>query len=40
MAEQEDPELTSSHQHIEITTINRATIDNNDQNLAEKFLCH
>ena len=36
MVEQKDPELTSSHRHIKITTIYRTTIDDKDQNLPEK----
>ena len=36
MAEQEDPELNSSHGQTKITTIYRATIDQKDQNVAEK----
>ena len=30
MMEWEDPELTSTHRHTKITTIYRATIDEND----------
>ena len=37
MAEEEDPELTSSHGHTEITTIYRATIDERVSNLPEKI---
>ena len=37
MAEYEDPELTSSHRHTKITTIYRATIEEKDQNLAERI---
>ena len=37
MAEQEDPEPTSSHRYTKMTTTYRATIDKKDQNLAEKI---
>ena len=37
MAEEEDPELTSSHGHTKITTIYRATIDVRVSNLPEKI---
>ena len=37
MVEQEDPELTSSHGHTKITTIYEGTIDEKEQNLAEKI---
>ena len=36
MAEQEDPEPTSSHGHMEITTLHRATIDENDLKSSRK----
>ena len=36
MVEQEDTELTSSHRHIEITTIHRAPIDENDLKSSRK----
>lgn len=32
----EEPELTSPHKHIKITTIYRITIDEKDLNLPEK----
>ena len=37
MAEQEDPELISSHRYTKITTIYGVTIDGKDRNLAEKI---
>ena len=37
MAEEEDPELTSSHGNTKITTIYRATIDERVSNLPEKI---
>ena len=37
MAEYKDPELTSPHEHIKITTIYRTTIDEKDRNLPEKI---
>ena len=38
MAEQEDSELTSSHWHHQnLNYLMRATIDEKDQNLAEKI---
>ena len=37
MAEEKDPELTSSHGHTKITTIYRKTIDEKDQNLPGKI---
>ena len=37
MAEEENPELTSSHRHNEITTTYRATINEKDWNLPEKI---
>ena len=36
MMEQEEPELTSSHRHTKITTIYRATIDENDMKTTRK----
>ena len=36
MAEQEDPELTSSHGHTKITTIYRATVDDNELKVSGK----
>ena len=38
MAEQEDPNLTSSHRHTKITAISRATIDEKDQKTSRKDL--
>ena len=38
MAEQEDPELISSHGHTKITTIYRATISENDLKTSRKDL--
>ena len=37
MAEYEDPELTFFHGHINIKTMNRANINEKDQNLEEKI---
>ena len=37
MAEQEDPQLTSSHKHIKITTIYRATINEKDLKTGRKI---
>ena len=36
MVEQEDPELTSSHRHTKITTIYRASINENDLKTSRK----
>ena len=36
MAEQENPELTSSHRHTKIITIYRITIDEKDQKTSRK----
>ena len=38
MVEQEDPQLISSHRHGKITTIHRATIDQNDLNTSRNDL--
>ena len=38
MAEQKDPELTSSHGHTKITAIYRATIDEKDWKTSRKDL--
>ena len=38
MAEQEDPELTSSYRHTKITTIYRETVDKKDWKTEEKIL--
>ena len=37
MVEQEDPELTSLHGHTKITNIDRAAIDEQDWDIAEKI---
>lgn len=37
MAEQKNPELNSSHKHMNISTLCRMTIDEQDQNLPEKI---
>ena len=37
MAEQKDPELTSSYKHIKIIAICRIAIDEKDQNLPEEI---
>ena len=36
MSEYENPELTSSHSHTKTTTIYKGSIDEKDQNLAER----
>ena len=36
MVEQEDPELSSSHNHTKITTIYRATLSENDLKTSRK----
>lgn len=38
MVEEEDPELTSSYRHTSITTIYRATTDENDLNTSREEL--
>lgn len=38
MAEQKDPEFTSFHEQMKITTICRTNIDEKDQKLPEKIL--
>ena len=37
MSESENPELTSSHSHTKTMTIYKGSIDEKDQNLAEKI---
>ena len=38
MAEQKDPEITSSNRHTKITTLYRATIDEKNKKISRKDL--